>query len=247
MDFSDVSARFKKHRGEFGATPERNHEEIRLLRARILGVLIRDARLSYGSSAAEVAEKLRVPPQTVESWELGDGSPSLPQLEMLAFHLGIPISHFWSAKTFAAEDADAAPIPTEEYNQLRDRVIGVRIAVARQESGKTPEALATEAGMTADRLNAYEQGLAAVPFPELTSLAAALRHPVSYFLEGTGQVGRWLALQEEYARFSGLPDELRAFVAQPVNQPFIEIAMKLARMPLQDLRLVGEKILDITL
>lgn len=247
MSFSDVSARFKKQRGEFGPTPERNHEEIRLLRARILGVLLRDARLSHGSSVAEVADKLRVPPQTVEAWELGDQSPSLPQLEMLAYTLEIPISHFWSAKTYAAEEVEGAPIPTEEYNQLRDRVIGVRIAVARQEAGMTPEALAKEAGLAADQLAVYEQGLASVPFPELTSLAAALRHPVSYFLEGTGQVGRWLALQEEYARFSGLPDELRAFVAQPVNQPFIEIAMKLAKMPLQELRTVGEKILDITL
>jgi transcriptional regulator with XRE-family HTH domain len=247
MDFSDVSARFKKQRGEFGPTPERNHEEIRLLRARILGVLIRDARLSYGSSVAEIAEKLRVPPQTVESWEMGNGSPSLPQLEMLAYSLEIPISHFWSAKTYAAEDSGSAPVATEEYNQLRDRVIGVRIAVARQESSITPETLAKEAGLTADQLAAFEQGRASVPFPELTSLAAALRHPVSYFLEGTGHVGRWLALQEEYARFSDLPDEMRAFVAQLVNQPFIEIAMKLAKMPLQDLRQVGEKILDITL
>ncbi len=249
MDFSDVSARLKKKREEQAPPPvERNYAEINLLRARILGVLIRDARTAHGNTQAEVAEHLHVSEDMVRDWEYGRGAPSLPQLEMLAYFVDVPVSHFWSNQTFAAqEDQRVTPPPTEDYNQIRDRVIGLRLMIARKEAKLSQEELAKSSGQTVDQVEAYEHGTLPVPFPALTALASAVRQPVSYFLEETGRVGNWLALQEAYERFCKLPEEIRAFVAQPTNQPFIEIAMRLSELPLKELRTVAEKILDITL
>jgi transcriptional regulator with XRE-family HTH domain len=250
MDFSDISARFKKMRDDKAppAPGERNYAEIHALRARILGVLIRDARQAHGSTLDDLARELGTEVHTVEAWELGHQSPSLPQLEMLAYSLGVPVSHFWNTRTLAAEAAQhETPTQTEEYSALRDRVIGIRLQTARQDAQLSREELAQASGLSPDQVETYELGQQPVPFPELTSLAAGVRQPMAYFLEGTGQVGRWLALQEQYERFSELPDEMRAFVSQLVNQPFIEIAMRLSKLPIQDLRAVGEKILDITL
>lgn len=249
VDFSDVSAKLKKKREEQAPPPkERNFAEIHALRARILGVLIQDARKAHGNTQAEVAAELKVGEDQIRRWEFGQESPSLPQLEMLAYFLDIPVSHFWSSKTISEAQAERdIPVPTDTYIQLRDRVIGVRLTLARKEARLSAEELAKASGQTPDQIQDYELGRVSIPFPALSTLAFAVRKSVSYFLEDTSRIGGWLALQEEYGRFSQLPDELRAFVTQPVNQPFIEIAMRLSRLPLQELRTVGEKILDITL
>ena len=44
-----------------------------------------------------------------------------------------------------------------------------------------------------------------------------------------------------------LPAELQAFVSQPVNRPYLELAIKLSSMSSDKLRSVAEGLLDITL
>ncbi len=248
MSFGDVSARFKKKQEEAAPPPpaERNHEEVLALRARILGVLIRDARLAKGVTEVEVASALGVPEGQIRDWELGRGSPSLPQLEVLAYYLDVPVSHFWSTKTISSEQA-ARQVPQQTYNELRDRVIGAMLTTARKEAKLSQEEVAQATGLTVEQIAAYEFGQQPIPLPELTSLSTAVRKPISYFLEDSNRIGSWLTLKEEYQRFTQLPEEMRAFVIQPVNQAFIDIAMRLSRLQVQELREIGENILNITL
>ncbi len=246
MNFSDVAARLKKKQEENAPPPvERNYEEVHLLRARILGVLMRDARVANGNTEAEVAQALGVTDDQVRDWEYGREAPSLPQLEMLAYFLDVPVSHFWNTKTISAQQEERR-VPPEQYTELRDRMIGTLVTLARKEGQLSREELAKAAGLTAEQLTAYEYGQQPIPFPELTSLATAVKKPLYYFLEDTNRVGHWLALQEEYHRFTELPEEMRAFVTQPVNEPYIEIAMRLSRLQIHELRAVGENILNIT-
>ncbi len=248
MSFGDISARLKKKQEETTPTPpaERDHEEVHALRARILGVLIRDARLASGESEADVASTLNVSEDQVRDWEYGRESPSLPQLETLAYYLGVPVSHFWSTQTLTTQQ-DERHVPPQTYNELRDRMIGAMLTTARQEAKLSREEVANATGLTEDQVAAYEYGQQSVPFPALTSLSTAVRKPIPYFLEASDRVGSWLALKEEYRRFEQLPPEMRAFVTQPVNQAFIDIAMRLSRLQVQELREIGENILNITL
>jgi len=248
MSFGDISARLKQKKEEMApeAPKERNFVELHAVRARILGVLLRDARLANGVSEQELAEALHIDEAQIARWEFGQEAPSLPQLEQIAYYLGVPISRFWETKTISEAKAERE-VPAEQYSELRDRVIGALLTVARKEAKMSQEELAQAAGVNADDLAAYEYGQKSIPFAELTSLSTAVRKSMSYFLEDNGRVGHWLTLQEEYRRFSELPEELRAFVTQPVNEPFIEIARRLSRLPVQELREVGENILNITL
>jgi transcriptional regulator with XRE-family HTH domain len=247
MSFGDVSARFKKKQEENAPPPpeERDHEEIHLLRARILGVLIRDARLASAMSEAEIATALGVSEDQVRAWELGENAPSLPQLEILAYYLGIPVSHFWNTKTISTQEQERQ-VPNQQYNELRDRVIGAMLTAARKDAKLSQEELAKATGLTVEQVAAFELGQQPIPFPELTSLSSTVRKSISYFLEDSNRVGSWLALKEEYQRFTELPEEMRAFVTQPVNQAFIDIAMRLSRLQVHELRAVGENILNIT-
>lgn len=250
MSLADVSARFKKKQNEAEAVKpgeSRDFTETHELRARMLGVLIRDARQASGTSQEETANELGLTEAHVRDWEYGREAPTLPQLEMMAYYFDVPLSQFWSSKTLGqAQHERSIPVPKEQYGDIRNRMLGAELTMARKEAKLSQEELALASGQTPEQIAAYEAG-APIPFPILTTLASATRKSIAYFLEDTGRIGAWLRLQEEYRRFSDLPDEVRAFVAQPVNQPYIDIAMRLAKMPLGELRTVAEKILDITL
>ncbi len=246
MSFGDISARFKKKQEDAAPPAERDHEEVHALRSRILGVLMRDARLANGVTEAEVASTLSVSEDQVRDWEYGRESPSLPQLEILAYYLDVPVSHFWSTKTLSSEQEERR-VPPTTYNELRDRMVGTLLTAARQDARLSREEVAKATGLTEDQIADYEFGHKPIPFPELTSLSTAVRKPIAYFLEDSDRVGGWLALKEEFQRFTELPPEMRAFVTQPVNQAFIDIAMRLSRLQVQELREIGENILNITL
>ena len=77
-------ARFKKARGEQNEQPEpkpMDFGESYRIRGKMIGVLLRDARLKAGRSLEDCSRLLRTTPNVIESWEFGDDIPSLPQLE----------------------------------------------------------------------------------------------------------------------------------------------------------------------
>jgi transcriptional regulator with XRE-family HTH domain len=245
MSFGDISARLKKKKAEEEAVaaPPRDFEELHTLRARILGVLLQDARRSKGRTEQQCAAEIGVPLEYYTEMELGERAPSLPQLEILAYFIGVPISHFWNTTTVGTETSGVAK---EDFSDLRDRVIGAMIRAKRQALGMSAADLAEACGLTEQHIEAYELAQHPIPFTELTTLASALKVSVSYFMDDSSRVGDWLSAQEDYRKFAELPAELREWVMQPSHAPFIEIAMKLSKLPVKELRDVGENILNIT-
>ena len=241
---SDFAARLRK-KNEENAPPPRDFNELYTVRARILGILIRDARLSKGLGEEQCAEELAIAPDVFRAWEMGEQSPALPQLEMLAFFLGVPVSHFWDTKTISAQP-QSRTISQETYLELRDRVIGAQLRMARQDSRLSQEQLAQACGLPIETIDAYELAQRPIPFTHLAALAPAVKRALADFLDDASRVGDWLARQEDYQRFDDLPAELREFVLQPGNRIYLELAMRLSGLPLQDLRQVGESILNIT-
>jgi transcriptional regulator with XRE-family HTH domain len=248
MSFNEIAARLRRHPDMKGVKEEapRDFEELFLLRARILGVLIRDARQAAGLDIDACASQVGITPETLEEWEFGKTMPSLPQLELLAYTLDVPISHFWGAETLA-QQMQRRQIDREEYVALRNRLIGGLLRAARQQRNITPEQLAADAGISPSNVTAYELGQRPIPAPVLMTLASVCQVNLSYFLENGNRIGDFLVLQEDLKNFTCMPDEVRQFVASPVNQPFVDLAMRLAKMGTDDLRGVAEAILNITL
>jgi transcriptional regulator with XRE-family HTH domain len=240
MSFSDIAARMREHAAEHAEEEKpTDFEEIYKLRARILGVLIRDARFAANMTVEDCAAKLGVDPATFEQWELGLAMPSLPQIEVLAYTLGMPISHFWGSEMLE-EQGERQPIDPHEYVNLRNRLIGALLRAAREQANLTQEQLAEAAGVPTANVAAYELGQRPIPTPVLSSLASACSVNLSYFLENGNKVGTFLLLQEDMQAFSNLPEEVRHFVASPTNLPYIELTMKIARMGTTELRSVAE-------
>jgi transcriptional regulator with XRE-family HTH domain len=242
----NIGARFKKIQQQ--NVPQQNEldiDEFYRLRAKMLGVLIRDARMHASRTEEDCARIMGISIEEYAAWEYGDLSPTLPELEVLAFYLGIPVSQFWSQNTLNEEYTEASRTE-DEYIKLRTRIIGAMLQQAREEADLTLEDIAEEAGLPAEQIRSYELG-ESIPMHELTVLARAVKKNMTYFLEGSGQIGQLLASRENYQKFLELPDDLREFVSNPVNKGFIEIAIMFSRMPTDKLRTVGTSIVDITM
>lgn len=247
-DFKNIADRMKKVRGADTKAQQREYDpdEAYRIRGKMLGVLMRDARLSSARTIEDCALLLRVTPEQIEAWELGDEVPSLPQLEILAYYLDVPISHFWGTDTLQGTK-DTRVDTQAEYINLRNRMIGALLRQAREQAGLSLDELSEATAISIEHLEAYELGELPLPMHELTSLASSVKKNMDFFLETESHVGELLATREEWKHFATLPEDLRQFAANPVNLGFIEIALMFSKMPTDKLRRVGESVLNITM
>jgi transcriptional regulator with XRE-family HTH domain len=249
MSFEDIASKMKARREKQGQSQEDtpyDFNESYLIRGKMVGVLLRDARLNARRTLEECARLLNVPSSQIETWEYGDNVPSLPQLELLAYYLNVPVSHFWGLETLNSS-GDLQEKSQPEYLTLRNRMVGALLRQARELAGVTIDDLAELCGLSISKINEYELGEAAPPIHELSVLASGVDKNLNYFLESTSQIGELLTRLEDWKHFSELPDDVREFAADPINIGFIHIAVMLSRMPTDQLREVGASILDITM
>ena len=224
-----------------------NDSDLSILRAKKLGVLIRDARITSGKSLSDCAAAVGVDQARFNAYELGEISPSLPEIELLAFFLNIPLEHFWGRATLSKDEKAGRKFEPVQLVGLRQRMIGVLIRQARIEAGTSLESLAEKTGIPAGDLEKYELGEMAIPVPVLETIAGELKRSVRDFHDRFGPVGVWTSQQRSVKDFLELPVELQAFVSKPINRPYLELAQRLSEMSVDRLRSVAEGLLEITL
>ncbi len=217
------------------------------IRSKKLGVLIRDARETRGKSKRECAEALGISSARFSAFERGTKAPSLPELEVLAYFLNVPLEHFWGSEAMSEK-----PPPTDELDldsQLvtRQNRIGETIRQARTEAELSLKELAQNAEIPVSRLRAYEKGRRPAPVPELEVLVNAMGLSMQQLIDSDTPVSDWISQKEAVKHFLTLPPELQAFVGKPVNRPYLHIAQRLSEMSVEKLRAVAEGLLEITL
>ncbi len=212
-------------------------------RAKILGILIRDARYHAERTVEECANLLGIAPGEFAAAENGEFSLSLPNLEILAIYLKMPISHFWGAETVSKKKS----FDREEFRELRQQVIGGQLRRARVEAGRDPQDLAKIIEEDEAIIAAYEAGEMAIPLLQLEQMGKYLGVSLDFFIEmSRGPLAEHEEQQKMLARFYAMPEEMRQFVCQPINQSYISTAMELSDMDVNRLRRIAEGILDIT-
>ncbi|MCW5876303.1 MAG: helix-turn-helix transcriptional regulator [Anaerolineales bacterium] len=205
------------------------------LRAKILGVLLRGARLSSGKSMKDLGAVIGVSASTLGAIERGESAPSLPELELLAYVLDVPVAHFWSEQlaytgTLPGPGPEARPLLA-----LRHRSIGAQLRQARSDRGLSQKDLAERTGISASRIRRYENGETPVPLPELEQLAGVLQTPIEAFTDKAGPIGEWRAAQNARQALEEMPAELQEFVADPQNRPYLDLARRLQAVSLERL------------
>ncbi|MBN1994129.1 MAG: transcriptional regulator [Anaerolineae bacterium] len=228
------------------AVPDTREEKEAVLRRKMLGVKIRNARVRSGLNLKEVGEALGVSAGLISDIEFGRRDVSLPQLEVMAYLFNVPVIYFWSDEPI--EEANRE-FPTLEAIALRQRIIGVLLRQARTEAGRSQEDLAKVLDVPASRISSYEFGKTEIPLPELEKLAAYLNVSLSYFMDqgfSPQETGGGAVTLHEIAQFSQLPKEVREFLLNPANLLYINISMRLSNVSTETLRNLAEGLLEVT-
>ena len=216
------------------------------IRSKTLGLLMRDARTHARRNVAECAQAIGVKPGQFRAYEDGRKAPSLPELEALVYYLDLPIGHFWSKEIKSGKTSPHENLDLTKLLAVRQRKIGALLRQERMNASVSIRNVALATGIASSRIKSYELGERPIPLPELEALVKALGGRVESFFDRTGPIGQWMLNEEAIRDFLELPLELRQFVAQPVNRPYLELARKLSNMSKDNLRSVAENILDIT-
>lgn len=221
-------------------------EEATLTQNKILGVLLRKARLDAHKTVEDCAHALGCDPAYVARAEEGAEALSLPQIESLSHVLDVPLSYFLAAE-MPEDQPESEPIPYQELMLVRRRIIGVILRQARQEAGLTLAALAPDLGCTPERLGRIELGEADIPLTQLQALSDVLGIGMDAFTvqsvmpETSAEPGPAGGVLLDH-----LPPEIQEFIRKPINTPYLQIAMNLSEMPAETLRQIASGLLEIT-
>lgn len=215
------------------------------LRSKILGAIMKKARVAAGKSLSDMSALIGETSGSLSSMERGARAISLPQLELFAYHLDVPLGRFLGDDETVVEEKDDLN-PTIVV-ALRQRMIGALLRTHRTEAGLSMRELAEMSGLSSRRISSYEQGERPIPLPELEALASALGRAVEDYVDHEGPVGEWRSRQRSFEAFLELPLELREFLSEPTNQPYLDLARNLSAVSIDRLRALGQGLLDITL
>jgi transcriptional regulator with XRE-family HTH domain len=131
--------------------------------------------------------------------------------------------------------------------ELRNLKIGATMRKFRQDKKMSMKEVAETIGLTTYRLKSYEQGKFPVPVAELRAILRLYDRDLADVFIKSGPIADWAHAKKASAAFVELPLELQDFILKPVNEPYLEIAMKLSKMSVDKMRDVAEGLLDITL
>ncbi|NOR82991.1 MAG: helix-turn-helix domain-containing protein [Ardenticatenales bacterium] len=213
-----------------------------LLRNRILGVLIRDARLAAGKSQGDCSAFLGIPTGRFSDIERGARPISLPELEGFAHLVDVPVEHFFGDRML--EDAGGQQLPMDELLTLRNRVVGALLRTARLALGRTQHECGRKLRVPVSRISTYEYGQTAIPLTELEVLAEFLQTPLDTFLDH--EYNPIHKRMRQTRALEHLPEDVQAFVVDPLNTDYLQTSIRLSKMPAEELRGIAEALLEIT-
>jgi len=216
------------------------------LRSKIIGSMIRDARQHRERSIKDCAETIGIAIETFEAYENGTSSPSLPELEGLAYYLEVPLENFFQGASISAAESQRKMPEMKKLVGLRQRMIGAILRQARIEADVSLEKLSDYMLVDTALLEEYELGQEPIPLPHLEVLSGALSRSIREFQDKHGPVGVWITEQQAIQDFKTMPPELQEFVSKPINRPYLDLAVRLSEMSVDRLRSVAEGLLEIT-
>lgn len=213
-------------------------------RAKLLGELIRNARLHSRRAIPDVATILDIDEASYKQIEAGEKMVSLPDLEVLAIFFKVPMGYFWGS----TELEDTAFADYTDFLALRHRVVGLMVRQKRLRARKSLADMAQTLGVDEDVVKQYESGSGTIPFLHLEQMARFLGVPITFFVDDEhGPLARHEAEQNLLKIFAQMSTDMQVFLTNPTNASYLETAHRISQMDVERLRDVAAGILDITL
>jgi transcriptional regulator with XRE-family HTH domain len=209
----------------------------------MIGVLLRAARLRAGKTAKQCADWLGCSPHVFSQYEYGRRPISLPELELLARLFRVPVRHLWDDE-IAVLHVQSTEAPVQKILALRNKETGVLLREARSRAGMTQKQCAEILGTSADTVSKYEHGSKAIPFAHLELLARSLGVAVSDFRDRELEDASGSELLPPDEAWASLPPEIKRFICDASNLPYLEMALRLSELPADSLRHLAEAMLS---
>lgn len=222
-----------------------NNQQERKLRSKMLGAILRRARNERGKSLKQTAALMGISADRLSNYERGKASISLPELEIIAYQLEMPLRTF--LKPDARFEQRQPQLNPSIIIPLRQRMIGAILRNHRQDANLSIRQLAQRANLSPSRLSAFERGARPIPLDELEALAIELGHRLDEYIDQDGPIGDWEERIQAVEMLAKLSPELRQFLSKPFNEPYLRLAKQLSELPVEKLRTVAEGLLEITL
>jgi transcriptional regulator with XRE-family HTH domain len=178
-------------------------------------------------------------------FEQGISSPSLPQLEMLAYFFKVPLNSLLKpAEVTKRPGID--PSAVSNLLALRDRIISAILKQKRLENGMEIDELADKANLSPESIYRYENDQAAIPQTTLEKLCKVLDVSLNSLFSSISVENQPISQETLKDNQPQLPDEVSEFIANENNIPYLELAKKLSRMDAARIREIAESLLEIT-
>lgn len=221
-------------------------QELKLqIRRKKLALLITDARIASERTQEDCAKVMGVSVHVYQEFEKGNAAPSLPQIESLAVFLNVPMQHFWGTSSLS-EEGFWEEEKIKQRQESRDQLIGARLKQILEDGEYQDQSLAEQTGIPDETIQEYESGEKPIPLPVLELFSTILHFDIQDFYEDQGLIGDWHLEKEAAQVLRELPDTVLDFIRKPVNQPYLELAIRLSEMQTEKLRAIAESLLEIT-
>lgn len=208
---------------------------------------LKDHRTTAGYSIEESANFIECEPELMSRYESGEAIPSLVELETLAYYFKVVPETFWQGEDDITPEGSHQAINFSSIANIRMRTIGLSCRKFRMEAGLDREQMAGRLEISVETLDNYELGAEKIPIDKLYIFAEQTNHSLNDFLDRKSPIGIWAETQRINQEILSLPIDIKDFIAKPINYPYLQIAQKLSKMPVKELRKIAEGLLEITL
>jgi len=133
------------------------------LRQRIIGVLLRQARMEAGRSQDDLAKLLNVPTSRISSYEFGKTEIPLPELEQLVNYLNVSLSYFMD-QGLAPQEVSGRAATVDEIAQFSQLPENVREFLLNPANLLYVNIAMRLSGLSAETLRNLAQGLLEVTY-----------------------------------------------------------------------------------
>jgi transcriptional regulator with XRE-family HTH domain len=217
------------------------------IRNKIIGALVKRARLKAGESQRACAEFLGCSVFAFSQYERGQKGLSLPQLEALAYLFDVPAASLWDEAHEQPADLKDELLPIAQMMALRRRILAVEFRQCRRAAGLTQREMGQLLGCSANMISQYERSRRDIPLADLEVVSEECGHALADFLDDeTIPLSRAAEERLALARVKELSPEVRDFVLKPSNALYLRIAMTLSALKTDSLRQIAETLLEIT-
>ena len=201
---------------------------------------ISKARLAVGKTTRECAAALGIPIKRYTRLESGQVIPSLPELEMLAYFFELPPHAFLSEEEYEFAVPKASPEQIQQLILLRHRIISATLQLARANKKITLKQLSAQTGIPAARIKRYEMTSLPIPLNELQALCTTLEIQIDDLMDQSSFAAEMQKLQQEKAQYQALPQEIKDFISDPANLPFLTLAMRLQQTGVENIESLAQ-------